>query len=97
MHKEVFTDREIVKLINENYYAVHFDAESADTINFDGQIFINRERSGRRKGFHEIARILGGRDGRFTVPVTIILEDDFSVRSRHFEYLSIKKLKRQLQ
>lgn len=93
MHREVFTDPQIVKSINENYFAVHFDAESRDSIRFDGQLFVNKEASGRKKGIHELARLLGGRVGEFTVPVTIFLEQDFTVRSRHFEYLSIKKLK----
>lgn len=93
MHREVFTAPEIVQLVNANYYAVQFDAESRDTVLFDGQLFVNKEFSRRRDGFHEIARLLGEREGRITVPVTIILEENFTIRSRHFEYLSIKNLK----
>jgi|SRR5690554_9792 len=93
MHREVFTNPEIVKMVNEKYYAVHFDAESRDTILFDGQIFVNKEYAGNKKGFHEIARLLGDRNGRFNVPVTLILDENFAVRHRRFEYLSSKKLK----
>ncbi len=97
MHREVFTDPEIVRIVNENYYAVHFDAESRDTVIFDGQVFLNKEYSGRKKGLHELARLFGDRKGKVTVPITIFLDEEFKVRSRHFEYLSRKKLKELLQ
>lgn len=92
MHREVFTDPDIVRLINREYYAVSFDAESTDSVRFDGQVFVNREYTGRRRGFHELARLLANRNGQITVPTTIILDQDFHVLHRSFEYLSPKKL-----
>lgn len=93
MHREVFTNPEIAKIVNDKYYAVQFDAESRDTILFDGQVFVNKEYSGSKNGFHEIARLLGDRNGKFTVPVTLIMDENFAVRHRRFEYLGSKKLK----
>lgn len=92
MYREVFTNPKIVKTINESYYAVSFDAESRDSVYFDGQWFTNTEATNRRRGFHELARLLGSRNGKISVPTTLFLNPDFSIRHRSFEYLSSRKL-----
>lgn len=96
MQKEVFTDPEIIKLVNQDYYAVSFDVETRDTVWFDGQAFVNRNATPKREGFHDLALLLGSRKETLTVPVTLILNPDFSIKSRDFEYLSRKKLKARL-
>ncbi|HZH55324.1 MAG TPA: thioredoxin family protein [Sphingobacteriaceae bacterium] len=92
MHREVFTNPEVIQTINESYYAVSFDAETRDSVYFDGQWFINKEATNRRRGFHELAQLLGNRNGRITVPTTLFLNPDFTIRHRSFEYLSSRKL-----
>lgn len=96
MHQEIFTNPEVARTVNASYYAVKFDAESPDPVYFDGQMFINRHANGRRKGFHDIALLLGSRNGQFTVPVTLILDPDFKIIHRRFEYLDSKTLRRLL-
>jgi len=93
MHREIFTNRDVVHRVNGWYYAVKFDAESTDPVHFDGQTFINRQATKRRKGFHDLALLLGARDGRFTPPVTLILDADFRILHRRFEYLDSKTLR----
>nr|WP_307876396.1 thioredoxin fold domain-containing protein [Parapedobacter lycopersici] len=92
MHREVFTNPEVVRRVNAAYYAVKFDAESTDAIHFDGQLFLNRRATKRRKGFHDIALLLGSRNGQFNVPVTLLLDPDFRMIHRSFQYLDSKKL-----
>jgi len=92
MHREVFTNPDVVRRINATYYAVKFDAESTDSVRFDGQTFINRQSTKRRKGFHDLALLLGARNGRFTPPVTLILEADFRVLHRRYDYVNSKTL-----
>lgn len=92
MHREIFTNRDVVRQVNARYYAVKFDAESTDPIHFDGQTFINRQATKRRKGFHDLALLLGASNGRFTPPVTLILSADFRILHRRFEYLDSKTL-----
>lgn len=92
MHREVFTNPEIIKIINEEYYAVSFDAETRDSVYFDGQWFINKEATKRRRGFHELARLLGNRNGLVSVPTTLFLNPDFTISHRSFQYLSSRKL-----
>ncbi len=41
MDKQTFSIPEISKILNEQYYAVKFDAETKDTIKFKEQIFVN--------------------------------------------------------
>lgn len=92
MHSEVYTRPEVVNRVNAHYYAVQFDAETTDTVRFDGQVFANSRATSRRRAFHDLALILGSRGHRFTVPVTIVLDEQFNVISRHFDYLDSKKL-----
>lgn len=53
MDANTFTHPTIAKILNEEYYAVKFDAESKDTINFSGQQFINEGNGGRSP--HQLA------------------------------------------
>ena len=41
MDETTFSKPEIAKILNKDYYAVKFDAESLDTINFAGTRFVN--------------------------------------------------------
>ena len=41
MDKDTYQNQEIVKYINENYYAVKFDAEGGEQVNIHGQVLGN--------------------------------------------------------
>jgi len=92
MQNDVFTDSKVVKRIKNDYYAVRFDAESVDTVNFDGQLLTNEVTKKRTGRYHALARILAARDGKFVFPTTLFLEPDFSVRHRYFEYLDSNRV-----
>lgn len=96
MQNEIFTDKQIVEHINANYYAVRFDAESTDSVLFDNQLLINDSRKKRTGAYHDIAKLLASRNNTMAFPVTLILEKDFSVKQRYFEYLDRKKIWRAL-
>lgn len=72
MDKKTFTDKKVIEYMNENFYAVKFDAEQKEVIEFDGHEFayIN---SGRR-GVHELAYSL--LDGRLGYPSVVYLDED---------------------
>ena len=53
MEATTFTHPAIAKILNEDYYAVRFDAETNDTINFAGQKFINE--GTRSRSPHQLA------------------------------------------
>ncbi|WPR76740.1 thioredoxin family protein [Algoriphagus sp. NG3] len=95
MEKEVFTNPEIVDLINNQYLAVKFDAESKENVVFDGTTFRNTgPDNALNKSLHELAVLLALNHGQFTPPVIIILESDFSLNARYLEYLHSEKLKK---
>ena len=97
MDKLVFTKPEIIKLLNQDYYAVRMNAESTDTIQFEGQSFLNLQAGKKRGAIHQLAELLAQRDGKFTPPTMVILDPEFKVQQRYFEYLDSGKLLRALQ
>ncbi|MDR7131245.1 thioredoxin-related protein [Algoriphagus sp. 4150] len=93
MEKEVFTNTKLIDLINQEYFAVKFDAESQEEVTFDGIIFRNpdQKKTGK-KGIHELTKLLASRQGQFIPPTFLVLDKDFTVTSRHFEYLHSEAL-----
>lgn len=92
MDKAVFTKPEVVKLLNENYFAVRFDAETESEVEFGGQKFINDQLQKSRKPVHQIAQLLALRGGQFAPPTMVVLDEKFKVTARYFEYMDSKKL-----
>ena len=92
MDKEVYVKPNVAELLNTTYYAVKMDAETRDTIHFDGRIFVNASATKRRKGTHDLAMLLGQRGGRFTPPTMLILDEEFKIQNRYFEYLTSDRL-----
>jgi thioredoxin-related protein len=93
MDKEVFTNAQVIKAINQNYYAVKFDAESTKEVIFDRVTFRNLSpKNSRSRGIHELALLLAQNQGQFAPPTFIFLDENFEVRSRFFEYLHSQRL-----
>ncbi|MEO1258343.1 MAG: thioredoxin family protein [Bacteroidota bacterium] len=92
MDKVVFTNSEVVGVLNDQYYAVRFNAETDATITFGGQQFFNDQVDKSRTPVHQIAQLLALRDGKFAAPTLVLLDEAFKVTSRHFEYMDSKKL-----
>lgn len=55
MDQTTFQDPAVVKYMNENYYAVKFDAERADTVRFMGHDFVSGVSQFGRKATHQLA------------------------------------------
>lgn len=76
MDKETYTKAEIIDYINKNYYAVKFNAEQKEAINFKGQTFEYVDRY-QRRGTHQLASaILQGKGG---YPSTAFFDKDFNL------------------
>lgn len=63
MDANTFTHPEIVKYINENFYAVKLDAEQGEPIVFRGQKYVNENPGGRRSAHSFAAAVLQGKMG----------------------------------
>lgn len=64
LDKNTFHDAEVVKYINDNYYAVKFNAEGNTEVNYKGKKYANPQYDATRKGRnaqHEFAGFLGVR------------------------------------
>src|SRR5690606_11360857 len=97
MLADVFTNPAIAEKLNDDYYAVQFDAESIDTVYFDGQILRNEHGRKQTGKYHDIAKILAARNGDFAFPTTLLLQPDFRVQRRYFEYIGPQKLLKALR
>lgn len=93
MDASTFLDKNIVKYINEHYYAVKFDAEQSNTIRYDGQDFVLKKNG--RRGVHELAEAL--LDGKLTYPSYVFLTSDFERIMISQGYKSVDMLSRELK
>lgn len=94
MDKVTFKNSKVISLLNNNYYAVKMNAESVDTIIFDGKRFTNKRINESRKPIHEIPLLLASRkNSPFSLPANLILNKNFTIKERYFEYLSPEKMK----
>lgn len=92
MQKEVFTDSEIAKKLNREYYAVKMNVESNDTISFGGQNFIN-ERLRKRNPVHQIPLLMAMQKNKpFSLPALVFLDERFNAEARYFQYLNVEQL-----
>jgi thioredoxin-related protein len=74
MDAATFINPVIVEYMNENYYAVKFNAERKDTITFNGTKFVNANPTGSRSS-HDLAKEL--LSGRMSYPSFVFLDESF--------------------
>lgn len=72
MDKSTFVDSSVVEYMNENFYAIKFDAEQKEAITFQGHTF-NFKKGGRR-GSHELASAL--LNGRMSFPSFVMMTSE---------------------
>ena len=74
MDQTTFTDKNVVAYMNENFYAVKFNAEQAEPIEFSGYTFTNKNPNGARKGTHELAQAL--LQGKMSYPSYVFMNEN---------------------
>lgn len=73
MDRQTFTDPKVIKHLNDNYYAVKFNAESEPPVVFRGQEY--KVVSGGRRGIHTLAYAL--LEGELSYPSYVYLNQNF--------------------
>ena len=73
MDRKTFTNPQVIKHMNDNYYAVKFNAENEPPVQFRGQEFKVVE--GGRRGIHTLAYAL--LDGQLSYPSYVYLNSEF--------------------
>jgi thioredoxin-related protein len=77
MDKKTFTNDQVSKRLNTDFYAVKFDAEGKEAVDFKGQTF-NFIAQGAR-GYHELAAAL--MQGKMSYPTSVFLDEDLNLIS----------------
>ncbi|GGG30974.1 hypothetical protein GCM10011532_13060 [Christiangramia forsetii] len=94
MDKNAFRDPEVISTVNQDFYAVKMNAESTEPVDFEGQTFINEQAKVQRNGVHQIPQMLATREDKpISFPVVMVLDKNFRVEKRSFEYLTSEKMR----
>lgn len=75
MDKNTFAHPIIAKYISDNYYAVKFNAESTDPVNFKGHKFENQNRGSRSP--HDLAVALT--QGKLSYPTYVFMDESHQI------------------
>ena len=87
MDRTTFQDDDVIKELNENYYAVKMDIETEEKITFGNQTFVNK-RVKKVNPVHEIALLLASRKNKpFSLPAYLLFNENFEAKARYFQYL----------
>lgn len=87
MERTTFQNPEVIKTLNEEYYAVKMNVESKEIIQFGDQTFSNK-RIKKLNPVHELPLLLASRKNKpFSLPAFVIFDENFEARSRYFQFL----------
>ena len=85
MMKNTFTDPDVISYINQNYYAVKFNAEGPESITFRGNTYSNSSydpaRGKGRNGTHDLTMAIAPVNGRVAYPTIVYMDEDFKILS----------------
>ena len=90
MDKRVFNNQSVAEYLNENYYAVKFNAEGMEEVNYKGRLFKNVKstRRGRRGNKHPFAQYIGVNG----YPALVYFDEDANLISSIPGYKSVNEL-----
>ena len=91
MMRNTFTNADVISYINENFYAVKFDAEGPDPVQFQGKTFSNPTyvpNKPGRNGVHELSRAFQMR----AYPTIVYLDEELEMIAPISGYKSPQQL-----
>lgn len=74
MKQTTFKNEQVIKLLNEHFYVIFFDAENNKDVRFHNKTF-RYQSSGKNGGIHELASILASINNQMVYPTTVILNN----------------------
>lgn len=95
MMNSTFKTPGIIKYINENYYAVKFDAEGPDPVVFKGHTFENKNYDPNRRGrngTHDFTYGIANVNGRVAYPTLVFLNESLDIITPIQGYLKANQL-----
>ncbi len=75
MEQNTFTDARVIKMLNTKFYAVRFDAEGKEPVEFQGKTYKFVPKG--RNGYHELAAVL--MKGKLSYPTSVFLDDNLNL------------------
>jgi thioredoxin-related protein len=75
MDKKTFSDPKVAKILNENFYAVKFNAEQTEDVIFNGNTF--KFIPSGNKGTHQLAAAL--LSNQLSYPTVVFLDEEFRI------------------
>jgi thioredoxin-related protein len=72
MDASTFKDEELINFLNENFYAIKFNAEQKEEILYND--FTYKYVKGNRRGYHQLAQTL--LDGKMGYPSFVLLDEN---------------------
>jgi thioredoxin-related protein len=92
LDRDTFSNKDVITFINKNFYAVKFNAEGKDVVNYNGQEFTNPgynpAKSKRRNSQHQFARHMGVK----AYPTMLFLGEDGALINRVKSYKKPQQL-----
>ena len=88
LDQTTFIDPVIVELLNSEFYAVKFNAESKDPISFGGKTFVNE--GGKSRNPHQLAVAM--LQGQMSYPSAAYMDEDLQLLTAVPGYLTAKDL-----
>ena len=92
LDKNTFSNPDVAKYINENYYAIKFNAEGDANVTFQGNTYTNPNydpaKKNKRNAQHQFARYLSVR----AYPTMVFFDDEFNLIAPIPGYLVPKQL-----
>lgn len=86
MEHAAFKDKEIIGLLNEQFWFADLNAEERQDIVFNGHLFQYKP-TGNNTGIHELAEQLGTINGQLSYPALCILDPDYKITFQYNQYL----------
>ena len=88
MDVTTFSHPDVVEYMNKHYYSVKLNAESSDTIVYQGNVYVNLK-PGVRRSSHQFAVAL--LQGKMSYPSYVFLNEKFQLLSVVPGYLSVQR------
>ena len=91
MENSTFKNREIIRILNDDFYFISLDAEGKNDIHFNSHTF-HFIPNGQNTGTHELATTLASIKSQVIYPTIAILQTDYSIVFQKHSFLNNKEL-----
>ncbi|WP_158839270.1 thioredoxin family protein [Polaribacter sp. L3A8] len=92
MEKNTFGNKEIIEILNKNFYFIKLNAEEKKDILFLNNTFKYKP-TGKNTGIHQLANELASIKNKISYPTSIILNSKFEIELQKSGYINSKKMK----